>query len=380
MGCVENALAIGRLTEFLETNGYLPIDVPTLQPTDPFLEMSGESVRRSLLVLQNITGVETCLRPEFTIPVCREYIRNNEVSLRNYSYSGSTFRLVRAEPRESIQLGIESIGREDQTAADAEIVDLARRGLQLLAVDSCVIKLSDMRLLRAFLSALTISTLGQRRIIRAIASGRPLGDLMERNREGTSGYDGLLAVIRGKRPEDVQSLIDDILSISSISQVGGRTTSEIAERLLDKAAIDPDGMASVDERNLGIIEKYCTIETSPDQALDQVAELAFENEFLSPELSQALHHFRERLGFMAARDIDLSKMTFVARFARNLDYYTGLIFEIRQQDSQNALVGGGRYNDLLHRLGHAAEVPAVGCTFFVGDAGFSITSGERGSL
>ncbi|WP_342276934.1 histidine--tRNA ligase [Spiroplasma endosymbiont of Nebria brevicollis] len=50
---------------------------------------------------------------------------------------------------------------------------------------------------------------------------------------------------------------------------------------------------------------------------------------------------------------------------RGLDYYTGIIFEItssnpRIGETQNALIGGGRYDNLLQQLGSPLAIPAIG--------------------
>jgi len=48
-------------------------------------------------------------------------------------------------------------------------------------------------------------------------------------------------------------------------------------------------------------------------------------------------------------------------FARGLDYYTGMIFELYAQDLDIALGGGGRYDRLVECFGGEAT-PAVGCS------------------
>jgi ATP phosphoribosyltransferase regulatory subunit len=60
-------------------------------------------------------------------------------------------------------------------------------------------------------------------------------------------------------------------------------------------------------------------------------------------------------------------LRFSAGFGRNLDYYTGFVFEIRDAKLPDAkpLVGGGRYDRLLGRLGATREVPAVGCSIWL---------------
>ena len=51
---------------------------------------------------------------------------------------------------------------------------------------------------------------------------------------------------------------------------------------------------------------------------------------------------------------------------RNLDYYTGFVFEARDPNrpSDPPIVGGGRYDRLATTLGASAPVPAVGAALW----------------
>ncbi len=54
--------------------------------------------------------------------------------------------------------------------------------------------------------------------------------------------------------------------------------------------------------------------------------------------------------------------SFATEFGRDLEYYSGLVFQIEagQGDRASPIAGGGRYDGLLRSLGASAEVPAVG--------------------
>jgi len=53
-------------------------------------------------------------------------------------------------------------------------------------------------------------------------------------------------------------------------------------------------------------------------------------------------------------------LTFQARLARGLDYYTGTIFEIKAKGyDRGSVLGGGRYNHLIGKLS-GVDIPAVG--------------------
>jgi histidyl-tRNA synthetase len=63
---------------------------------------------------------------------------------------------------------------------------------------------------------------------------------------------------------------------------------------------------------------------------------------------------------------------------RGLAYYTGFVFEaFDRKGDLRALAGGGRYDDLVQKLGGPA-LPAVG--FAIGDMTFSLLLEQRGLL
>ena len=49
---------------------------------------------------------------------------------------------------------------------------------------------------------------------------------------------------------------------------------------------------------------------------------------------------------------------FITNFGRNIEYYTGIVFEIFS--GKKEIARGGRYDDLLKSLGAKKNIPAVG--------------------
>jgi sugar phosphate isomerase/epimerase len=77
------------------------------------------------------------------------------------------------------------------------------------------------------------------------------------------------------------------------------------------------------------------------------------------ERAAMIARLRTVADIFAARGVDVTTLSFSAAFGRNLDYYTGAVFEIRDARRPEAppLVGGGRYDRLLQTLGaERAEV------------------------
>ena len=57
----------------------------------------------------------------------------------------------------------------------------------------------------------------------------------------------------------------------------------------------------------------------------------------------------------------LAVAIFATEFGRDLEYYSGLVFQIEAGgDKASPIAGGGRYDSLLRSVGARAEVPAVG--------------------
>jgi ATP phosphoribosyltransferase regulatory subunit len=248
----------------------------------------------------------------------------------------------------------------DTSATDAEILSLALDGLSRLGLEERRIRLGDMALLNALIDALGVAPAAKRRVIRAIVSGQGIDSLAESDAQAAPEHAGLLAAIEGQAPQAAKAFVEDILSIAGIARVGGRTAGEIAERFLARAA----NRSGLPEETRRVLERYLAITGDPDQAAAAIRTLAAD---AGLDLGPALGAFEERTGFMAARGLDVSEFSFAASFARNLDYYTGFIFEVhdaRRADGK-PIVGGGRYDRLLEHLGAAGPIPAVGCSFWL---------------
>jgi ATP phosphoribosyltransferase regulatory subunit len=78
---------------------------------------------------------------------------------------------------------------------------------------------------------------------------------------------------------------------------------------------------------------------------------------------------------MKARGVDLTRIAFSCAFGRGMDYYTGFVFELTDGNANEPLVAGGRYDDLLTRLGSPAPVPAVGFSVWIERLSGSISGG-----
>ncbi len=65
-----------------ERAGYGRVAPPMLQPAEPFLDLSGEDIRKRMYLTTAPGGGEFCLRPDLTIPVSRDYLASTAAGER----------------------------------------------------------------------------------------------------------------------------------------------------------------------------------------------------------------------------------------------------------------------------------------------------------
>jgi ATP phosphoribosyltransferase regulatory subunit len=168
----------------------------------------------------------------------------------------------------------------------------------------------------------------------------------------------LLAEIDTDDIGSAEEWVEKYLEAQGIPLIGNRTSTEIAERLVHRAADAHE--APLADGAMKLIEDYLRISGPPRSALEQVASLAKQGGL---DLSGALERFEERLREFAERGVDVEDIEFGAVFGRNLEYYTGFVFQIEMPKAGKAgqVAGGGRYDGLLTELGAPRRIPAVGC-------------------
>src|SRR5499427_5495851 len=132
--------------------GYERAEPAILQPAEPFLDLSGEDIRKSLYLTTDASGEELCLRPDLTIPVAREYLSSRRAGQpAGFSYLGPVFRYRGGEASEFLQAGIESFGRQDRAAADAEMLAVALEATHAFGVTEVEVRTGDVALFSALI-------------------------------------------------------------------------------------------------------------------------------------------------------------------------------------------------------------------------------------
>ena len=283
-----------------------------------------------------------------------------------YAYCGPVFRARLGQSGERLQAGLESFGRSDIAAADAEILALSLEASGCVGFLEPSIHFGDAGLLARFFEVLELPAGLKRRLKRGLDQGQSLEVILTQAPGAGSDHSGVIAALTGTDQKGARALVEDLLSIAGIQSVGGRSAAEIAERFLSQVAskVDP-GLVGEKRQILG---RFLDIAGDPDAASRRLRGLADE---AGLDLGAALDLFDERINFIAAHRIDPARLAFDAAFGRNLDYYTGFVFEARHKaasgrgDLDDVVVGGGRYDRLAGSLGSRMPVNAVGAAIWI---------------
>src|ERR1700756_4917150 len=251
--------------------GYVRAEPSILQPAEPFPALSGEDIRKSLYLTTDPSGEELCLRPDLTIPVARDYLASPRAGQpAGFSYLGPVFRYRNGQDSEFLQAGIESFGRQDRAAADAEMLALALEATAAFGVRDVEIRTGDVALFNALLDALDLYPVWRRRLVkdfnRKISLEQDLERLARTATATRSEYEGVLAALGGPDRKAALAFVTDLMSIAGTTNVGGRTTAEIADRFLEQSTLKGGALP----RNaLELIKRFLAISGDPDGAVAQ---------------------------------------------------------------------------------------------------------------
>ena len=358
---------VADLVDLLIASGATIVSPPILQPADVFLDTAGEDIRRRLFITTGPNGEELCLRPDFTIPVSLEYLAEGPAGrVAASAYVGPVFRHRRDEPGEFTQAGIERYGDADRVRADAETLKLAANALDLFGLVEPEILIGDEGLFIALMEALELPAAVRRRLRAVFGDTVKLADaiatLTTRADGELTNHAGVLAALAGADPSAARAVVEDLLAIAGITAVGGRSAHEIAERFLEQAALAAQGGLTLEKA--AIIRRFLAIEGSPMDAAKALDVFQRETGII---IAAAVSTFKARNAAAADLGFPMESARFSASFGRNLDYYTGLVFEMRDpdRDDDKPVLGGGCYDGLLERLGAAGPVPAIGFSMWL---------------
>lgn len=393
-GCEHQNLIERRLRTCFETFGYRPIGVPIVEYTELHLRKSGADIVSRLydFVYQSR---RLCLRPEMTASVVRAYVDNlQSVPLPiRLSYVGPVFRYEKpqkARYRQFTEMGVELLGGT-QPVADAEVIHLACKGLDLLGLSHYRLVLGHIGILTKFLDSLDLESRlrnfllanmetrrkeGEPFVLAQLHRAYPTLKIENLRRETPSPpprAEKLAQLLEEMPPPDSRAVIAELLAGMHIDLDSSRDPEEMIDRLLVRLKRQ-DQLPQL-RRALDFMDELGQLVGDPAHVMAEAAKLIPAYRLDSTPLDE-LQAILETLRMYEMAD---GRLSLDLGLTRGLQYYTGTIFEIYDGQGSEAmqLCGGGRYDDLATTLGSQQDVPAVGFSYGLERLMFA---GERAGL
>jgi histidyl-tRNA synthetase len=181
----------------------------------------------------------------------------------------------------------------------------------------------------------------------------------------------IYATVFRKLAVDVEIKINSRKILQALADICGGTDKMIditvAIDKLDKIGLEKVkeelGQRNLNKDQITTIEKYLSISGSSDEKLKQIKSLLGNNE----NGKKGIEEIEFILNFRKGSQYNEKELPFNIDFtlARGLNYYTGIILEIKSTKAQmGSIGGGGRYDDLTGLFG-VPNIPGVGISFGV---------------
>ncbi|MBS0473191.1 MAG: ATP phosphoribosyltransferase regulatory subunit [Proteobacteria bacterium] len=349
-----------KLLASFAARGYTREEPSILQPAGIFLDRSGEEIRRRTFTLTDPSGRELCLRPDLTIPICRMAVESKAPLPARLCYHGLAFRQQPNSPdapTQFYQAGAELLGLADCAAGDSEIVSLAIAAVRAAGISDFDMTVGDLAFFGALIDALDLPAHWRARLKRHFWRAGYFEELLQRLTRGSAPEQkSLLGALSGQGVAEARRLVEERLVASGLSPQGVRTLDEVVERLMEQAA--DEEASHLDEKVVRVITGLLDVSGPARDALARIRSLAAEARI---DLDAPLAAMAARLDAIESMGVDPKRITFAAHFGRNMEYYTGFVFELRAGET---IAGGGRYDTLLEAIGAGRPIPAVGVAFW----------------
>ncbi len=285
--------------ELTHLYGYEEVITPVVEHYDLLAAKSGEEIRERMYAFTDMGGRRVALRPEFTASIARliaTKMRNAPKPMKLFC-TGSLYRYD--EPQYGRFREFWQANYEligsSEPEADMEILTLTNDLTRRLGLRHYWFKIGHMGILRGILSQEGVAE-GQQNLIMQLLDKKRWDEALTLARESNVSQNGI-AVLK------------------KILETKGKDASKVLKRAKRVVADYDDAVAAVEN-------------------LRKILELTEKSNVKFETLVEA-------------------------GFARGLEYYTGIIFELFVPEIDIALGGGGRYDKLIELFG-GEPTPAVG--------------------
>jgi len=329
-----------QIIKIFKSNGFVLSEPDVLLDSEYIIERSGENFKRSMLTFENEYGKEMCLRPDLTVASCIKFLEKKSKS--KIYYSGQAYRRTDKKGSDLVndQLGIEILGSKNQPQDDFKIIKTILNSAKSIKSKNIHIKVGDIGLFKRLINFLDMPERWKLRLIRHFWRPKYFEELLKRL-EKNSDIDSVTFDTDKKRFFEMKKMEQEKV-------IAGRSISEILRRF-DKKIKDPRSF-NEGKKIVKIIRSFLKINCQLSKLDNKLQDFAKKNNLKK-------NIFKEFKSIQNLKKLN-QEVKFITNFGRDIEYYTGIVFEIFSGTKE--IARGGRYDDLLKSLGAKKDTPAVG--------------------
>ncbi len=329
-----------NIIKTFKSNGFVLSEPDVLLDSEYIIERYGEKFRSSIVTFEREDGKTMCLRPDLTVASCISFLQKKTSS--QIYYSGQAYRRSGNKGSRFIndQLGIEILGSKNQISDDLKIITTILRSVKKMKSKKIQIKVGDISLFKSLINALDMPERWKLRLIRHFWRPGYFKELLERL-EKNIDIDAVAFDTDKKRFHEMKKLSQD-------KEIAGRPVSEILKRF-DKKVKDPRSFSD-GKQVVKIIKSFLKINCKLSSLDQKLLDFARKNN-LKKNVFKDLKSIRNLKRLK-------QNVSFATNFGRDVEYYTGIVFEVFSGTKE--IARGGRYDNLLKSLGAKKNIPAVG--------------------
>jgi len=332
-----------NIIQVFKRDGFVLSEPDVLLDSDYIIQRSGENFRKLMFTFEDDTGKSMCLRPDLTVASCIKYLKDNSKANSKIFYSGQAYRRS-SRPKDKIindQLGIEILGSKNKTIDDLKVLKTIANSIEKIKIKNTSIKVGDVSLFQKLIESLKIPERWKMRLKRHFWRPQYFEDLLNRL-ETNSDVDPAAINLDKEKFSEMKNL-------EQSKEIANRKISEILSRF-DRKIKDPRSFIE-NKKIVKIIREFLKINCSIDKLEKTLKSFVKKN-----KLNNSV--FKDLANIKNLSKIN-SKTIFSTNFGRDIEYYTGIVFEI-YNSSKKEIARGGRYDGLLKSLGSKKNIPAVG--------------------
>ena len=333
-----------KILKIFKKKGFVFSEPDVLLDSNYVIQRSGENFKKLMLTFEDDRGKNMCLRPDLTVASCVKYIKENTKGTSKIYYLGQAYRRSN-NIKDSIvndQLGLEIIGSKKKSSDDEEIISTILKAINKIKIKNIFVNIGDVSLFKQLIDSLKIPERWKVRLIRHFWRPKYFEDLLNRL-ETNSDIDPIAVSLDKIKFFEMKKLNQNY-------EIAGRKVSEILFRF-EKKIKDPRSFAE-GKKNAKIIREFLKISCPIHQM----------NHYLNSFLEK--YNIKKSVikNELPIKSLSKSsyKIVFSTNFGREIEYYTGMVFEISTFTKKKEIARGGRYDDLLKSLGSKKNISAVG--------------------